>query len=46
MADIEKVIAKGDRHRSVANTVMNTNRYVHALVSASMNSNGYRSVFI
>ena len=28
MVDIEKVIAKGDKHRSVANTVMNTNRWV------------------
>ena len=26
MAGIEEVIAKGDKHRSVANTVMNTNR--------------------
>ena len=28
MSDIERVVAKGDKHRSVANTVMNTNRYV------------------
>lgn len=32
MADIEEVIATGDKHRSVANTVMNTNRY---MISAS-----------
>ena len=36
MADIEKVIAKGDRHRSVANTVMNTNRYRSILISLSL----------
>ena len=28
MPDIERVVAKGDKHRSVANTVMNTNRCV------------------
>ena len=37
MVDIEKVIAKGDKHRSVANTVMNTKQVGWSQCSAALN---------